>query len=291
MDGSARRLCRGDGQGVSFQRRREFRNPRRTRQVYEGENVEHVHPDRSREFSGIEQQDVRRLFGPRLLREDGVLRQGESCRAPEEAQGRRIQRRQKQGIHRDERGHQARCGAREGTRGCGRMIDLSRVLAGLPKALRDTLLESFQEIMSNYLERRWEPSELNGGKFCEVVYSIINGALKGSFPTSASKPANMRAACRALESEPPDASRVGDRSLRLLIPRVLPVLYEVRNNRGVGHVGGDVTANHMDAEFVQAMASWIMAELVRIFHGVTTEEAQQTVDALIERKSPIIWDV
>jgi hypothetical protein len=171
------------------------------------------------------------------------------------------------------------------------MIDLSRVLAGLPKALRDTLLESFQEIMSNYLERRWEPSELNGGKFCEVVYSIINGALKGSFPTSASKPANMRAACRALESEPPDASRVGDRSLRLLIPRVLPVLYEVRNNRGVGHVGGDVNANHMDAEFVQATASWVLAELVRIFHGATTEEAREIIDALVERKTPAIWEV
>jgi hypothetical protein len=65
------------------------------------------------------------------------------------------------------------------------MIDSSRVLAGLPKALRDTLLESYQQIMSNYLERRWEPSELNGGKFCEAVYSIINGAVKGSFPLKA----------------------------------------------------------------------------------------------------------
>jgi hypothetical protein len=171
------------------------------------------------------------------------------------------------------------------------MIDSSRVLAGLPKALRDTLLESYREIISNYLERHWEPSELNGGKFCEVVYSIINGAVKGSFPASASKPANMLDACRALESEPSNASRVGDRSVRLLIPRVLPVLYEIRNNRGVGHVGGDVNANHMDAEFVQATASWLMAELVRIFHGATTEEARETIDALVERKTPVIWGV
>jgi hypothetical protein len=145
--------------------------------------------------------------------------------------------------------------------------------------------------MSNYLERRWQPSELNGGKFCEVVYSIIDGAIKGSFPAKASKPGNMLTACQALEKEPADPKRVGDRSLRVLIPRVLPVLYEVRNNRGVGHVGGDVDANHMDAEAVQAAASWVMAELVRIFHGTTTEEAQETVDALIERKAPLIWEV
>ncbi len=171
------------------------------------------------------------------------------------------------------------------------MIDSSRVLAGLPKALRETLLVSYREIISNYLEGRWEPSELNGGKFCEAVYSIINGAVKGSFPAKASKPNNMLSACRMLESEPADANRVGDRSLRLLIPRLLPVLYEIRNNRGVGHVGGDVDANHMDAESVQAIASWVMAELVRIFHGVSTDEAQQTVDALVERKVPLIWGV
>jgi hypothetical protein len=145
--------------------------------------------------------------------------------------------------------------------------------------------------MSNYLERRWEPSELNGGKFCEVVYSIINGAVKGTFPTKATKPNNMTVACRALENEPADANRVGDRSLRILLPRVLPMLYDIRNNRGVGHVGGDVDANQMDAEAVQALASWIMAELVRIFHSVTTEEAQQIVNSLVERKSPAIWEV
>jgi hypothetical protein len=145
--------------------------------------------------------------------------------------------------------------------------------------------------MSNYLERRWEPAELNGGKFCEAVYSVINGAVSGAFPAKAFKPANMLAACQALEKIPADASRVGDRSLRVLIPRLLPVLYEIRNNRGVGHVGGDVDANHMDAEGVQAMASWVMAELVRIFHNVSTEVARETIDALVERKTPVIWEV
>jgi hypothetical protein len=30
---------------------------------------------------------------------------------------------------------------------------------------------------------------------------------------------------------------------------------------------------------------------VRIFHGVTTQEARETVDALLERKTPLIWEV
>ena len=56
------------------------------------------------------------------------------------------------------------------------MIDPPRVFAALPRGLREELLNSYQKIMSNYLERRWDPSELNRGQFCEVVYSIINGA-------------------------------------------------------------------------------------------------------------------
>jgi len=57
----------------------------------------------------------------------------------------------------------------------------------------------------------------------------------------------------------------------------------VRNNRNVGHVGGDVDPNHMDAVAVMSMSNWIMGEIVRVFHRLpTTSEAQQLVDALAE---------
>lgn len=171
------------------------------------------------------------------------------------------------------------------------MLDAPKVLAGIPAGLRDPLFQSYQEIVTNFAEHRWEPSELNGGKFCEVVYTIVNGVIAGSFPPKPSKPRDMVLACRNLEGTPAQASRVGDRSLRILIPRVLPTLYEIRNNRGVGHVGGDVDPNFMDATAVYAMASWILAELVRIFHGISTKDAQETVDALVERKIGLVWEV
>ena len=37
------------------------------------------------------------------------------------------------------------------------------------------------------------------------------------------------------------------------------------------------------------MANWIMAELVRVFHGLTITEAQQVVDALAEVRIPVVW--
>jgi hypothetical protein len=47
---------------------------------------------------------------------------------------------------------------------------------------------------------------------------------------------------------------------------MLPALYEVRNNRNVGHTGGDVDPNHMDSVAVLSKCNWIMGELVRVYH-------------------------
>lgn len=171
------------------------------------------------------------------------------------------------------------------------MIPAASLFATLPPTLRDELIACYQEIVRNYIERRWEPAELNGGKFCEIVYTILDGATSGTFASSATKPPRMFDACRALEGRPSVATRVGDRSLRILIPRLLPFLYEIRNNRGVGHVGGDVDPNHEDAEAVLAMANWVLAELIRIFHNVPLSEAQATVDSIVQRRHPLIWSI
>jgi len=171
------------------------------------------------------------------------------------------------------------------------MQEPAKILGGLPAGLRDPLIKTFREIGANYAEHRWEPSELNGGKFCEAAYSIIEGAIKGKLASKPEKPNNMVLACRALEELPSNSNRVGDRSLRILIPRLLPALYDIRNSRGVGHIGGEVDPNFLDASAVYGMASWILAELIRIFHQISTREAQDVVNALMERKAPLIWEV
>lgn len=169
------------------------------------------------------------------------------------------------------------------------MIDAANLLAGIPSALRDELIARYREIARNYLEHRWEPAELNGGKFAEAAYSTAKGAIDGAFPSTATKPADFVGACRTLEGRLANASLTGDRSLRVLIPRQLVALYEIRNNRGVGHIGGDVDPNPMDATAVFSTASWVLAELVRIFHGVSTAVAQAAVDLLAERTVPAVW--
>lgn len=164
-------------------------------------------------------------------------------------------------------------------------MNLSTVLSAIPQGLREPLLAEYNSIVSHYLERKWKPSELSGGLFCEIVYTILDGFGRSSYAARPSKPSDFPSACRALE-------QLGNspRSFRILIPRALPALYEVRNNRNVGHVGGDVDPNEMDASLVLHTTTWVMAELVRVFHQLSVKDAQAIVDRLVERKTPLVWD-
>ncbi len=158
------------------------------------------------------------------------------------------------------------------------------LLAGLPNTLRAELLGEYQQIVTNFYEGRWAPSELSAGRFCEVAYTIIKGRAEGVYPPCGAKPSPFDAKCRALESV-----TTLERGLRLLAARILPALYEIRNNRDVGHVGGDVSSNQMDATFALGAASWVLAELVRVFHAVSVEAATEAVRQISEVRTPLVW--
>jgi len=164
------------------------------------------------------------------------------------------------------------------------MITTDQALTTIPEELRKPLIDEYSNIQRNYLERRWTPSELSGGKFCEIVYSILEGYSTGNYPLSPVKPPTFVDACRALET-----IVANPRSFQILIPRILPALYEIRNNRGVGHVGGDVDSNHIDALAVVSISSWIIAELIRVFHNVDIQDAQKIADSLVDRRIPLVW--
>ncbi len=159
-------------------------------------------------------------------------------------------------------------------------------LAAIPDGLRDPLLAALSEIATNFAAHRWEPSELNGGKLCEAAYTILRSHCDGTWAPKPAKPMNMVLACTDFEKE--DKTKF-PQSVRITTPRLMIALYEIRNNRGVGHAGSDVDPNHMDATLVLAGAKWVVAELIRIFHGVTTTEASAVVDALVERIIPAVW--
>lgn len=164
---------------------------------------------------------------------------------------------------------------------------LKSVFQTLPEELRDRLVHHFTEIRQNFALGKYEPSELNGGKFCEVVYRILEWHTSGDNSyTPLGKQMDFAKLTRQLES------KIGfSDAVRLHIPRVLNAVYTFRNKRGVAHHTVDIDPNRMDAFFVVASANWIMAELVRLFYATTPEDAQKLVENITIKEIPVIWEV
>ncbi len=165
--------------------------------------------------------------------------------------------------------------------------ELHQALSTIPDPYRIPLLDSFEDIERNYRLNLWRPAELDGGRFSECVISIIQCVVSGTWGAGPSKPPNMVTACSRVEAH----NATHGRSLCILIPRMLPALYEVRNNRNVGHVGGDVDPSEMDSRYVAFTARWIIAELIRVFHGIPLKEAETLVHACVQFDVPEVWAV
>lgn len=164
------------------------------------------------------------------------------------------------------------------------MIEVGHLFGCLPGQLRRELVSEFSELSTSYIEGKWRASGLNAGRFCEVIYSVIKGHSDNKYPEKTTKPSDFIGKCKALESD-----NKLPHAFRLLIPRILATLYEIRNHRNISHVGGAVDPSFMDASLVMANAKWLMAELVREFHDLTEDMAQSIVDNLSQYTPPAVW--
>ena len=156
----------------------------------------------------------------------------------------------------------------------------------LPNKLVDELINSYEEITENYYFGKYEPLELNAAKLCEVTYRILEFEIKKNFTPLGKQIRNIIQKLRDLEKE----SSMND-SIRFHIPRVAISIYNIRNKRGVGHIGGDIDPNFSDSTYVACAVDWILAELIRLHYHCDLEEAQKIVTSLVQRKIPLIYEI
>lgn len=163
-------------------------------------------------------------------------------------------------------------------------IDFS---SAYPRDIVDPLIDFFVELRENYYLRKHGPAELSGGKFAEACVRLLQYELSGKYTPIGQPIRNMTRELRGFEQA---ASTYSD-SFRLHIPRMLLGIYNLRNRRGVGHLGGDVNPNLADSTVILSVVNWVMAELYRVHYSVSLDEAQKVVDQLVERKLPLIYEV
>jgi hypothetical protein len=158
----------------------------------------------------------------------------------------------------------------------------------VPATYRTRLIKSYRQLKAAYSEEQYDACGLRAGRFCEVILRYLQSTLTGSATPFGSHITNFSDECRKLERVPQAA---GSESFRLLIPRALNYLYSLRNKRGIGHVGGDVEANRIDASACLNIADWCVCEIIRVVHTLSLEEAQDLLDALSTRTVPEVWSV
>lgn len=157
-----------------------------------------------------------------------------------------------------------------------------------PNDLVDALIDSYVEIKTNYILEKWEPSELNGGKFVEATIRMIQFAcFSGTYTPIGTSIRNTFAELQRIESSP----TTNHDSYRLHIPRCLGAIYNIRNRRGVGHLSGDINANKADALVIITIAEWILAELYRLNYQITLPQAQSLVNNLVTRKLELVFEI
>ena len=165
---------------------------------------------------------------------------------------------------------------------------LELALANVPAQFRTKIVKAFLDVKKRLAEGNDESLGLAAGKFCECVLRLLqHEILKSSIPFGQKIP-DFTVECRKLVESPKSA---GSESLRLVVPRALVFVYTLRNKRGIGHVGGDVDANHIDAMTIARTCDWIVCELIRTYHKLSLEEAQDIVDSLAKRNLPEVWNV
>lgn len=166
---------------------------------------------------------------------------------------------------------------------------LGNIEKGFKKRIITTYLELKHRSEKAKYSGEFDAAGLSAGKFCETLFRFIQHELQaGKYTLFAERIGNFSKELIEFEKLP---KTLAHESIRLTIPRALIVIYTLRNKRGIGHVGGDVDANAIDASTIIKIADWILAELIRVYHTLSFEEAQAVVDSLNTKTIPVIWEI
>lgn len=158
--------------------------------------------------------------------------------------------------------------------------------AGIPQQLVDELLEAYIEAKRRFHLGDHRPQEVEGGRFSEAAFRVLQHECGLTITPIGRTLPRVDRLLTDIENVtgPPD-------SVRLHIPRTLRVIYDIRNRRDAAHLADGIDPNLQDATLVITCMDWVVAELVRLHHGVSADEAQAIIEDLVTREVPAIQEI
>ena len=160
------------------------------------------------------------------------------------------------------------------------------IASGIPEDIAVEIVSAYVEAKRRFYLGDHRPQAVEGGRFSEAVFRVLQHRA-GTPVTPLGKA--LPSVDRMLSTF--EAAAGQSDSVRLHIPRTLKLIYDIRNKRDVAHLGDSIDPNLQDASLVIANMDWVLAEMVRLDHSVSADQAQATIQNLVRREVPAIEEI
>lgn len=152
--------------------------------------------------------------------------------------------------------------------------------AHIDSGVVEDLLSTYDDLVAKHKLGDLEAALTKAGRFVEHALRLIESIRTGSVPSEIK---SAKKTIDALEN----ATALSE-SLRLLIPRALyGMIYNIRSKRNAVHVK-EIDPRSIDVAMSVSAASWVIAELLRLYHKADEASVEQAMLALSRTTIPFI---
>jgi hypothetical protein len=159
--------------------------------------------------------------------------------------------------------------------------ELSKVI---DPAFASAVVESYVEMQQRYLAGDWQPTQLDGGRLCEVVARAVYQLDSGTI-TQSQLP---KALCEKIEDEKGIHVHKLGQSDRSHICRAIGLVYKFRSSRGSVHISPTYTADYMDSMLAVHAGKWIFAEFLRLAWAKDKGVIAETIEEIVQLEYSLI---
>jgi hypothetical protein len=146
-----------------------------------------------------------------------------------------------------------------------------------------SLLDEFISLERRYVLRDWEPAELDGGQFAEILARVLYHQDAGTL-----NPTKGFDECITYIQNETVSHRLVPRHDAIHIALMLRSIYKIRSQRGAVHISTTYSANEMDSKVVIECARWCLCEALRKFWNGDREAVAKAVRELVQYDVPSV---
>lgn len=158
----------------------------------------------------------------------------------------------------------------------------NRLSPPLDRFLATQLIDEFVRLERRYVLRDWEPAELDGAHFCEVLARALYHLDSGNLDLAR----DFGNCSRYIHND--NVQHIIDRDATKMLFMVATVVHKFRSKRGVGHVSPTYSANHMDARYMMEAVRWAMVEVLRLFATGDRDVAAKMIAEILQFEVPCV---